>query len=520
MDSVIKPLAQKIAFECEEAGATKWDIAKIIKELNEIETQSERKLKEKAIEMLKELNPKAAENYSSFDKMIVFTSRQKIEGFDRGNITKSLLKETKIKRPLAEKISTEVEEKIKDLKISNITTSLIREMVCVKLLELGMEDIHNQYTRLGLPVFETKDKKEAGKQVLTEFNLISKIPVKAKELHFNSSIHIPFIEDFSAKGYSWNIELKEKQESYENIVVELLKEVKEKQEFFSSSVCLNYLNFSLASAIEKKSKKKISEIIEFFFNASFLVKKRFCVTLALFTPDESNYKANKKNLWVFANTFTKKFNENKKELNFDLILCLDNKFQLKLLEKKVFESEIHFLSMKNNSLKAQQKGLYIKGKGIVSFTEINAEKFFIESKGDTKKLMESIQQTINAVNELNSVKEKETRLPEEFQKLKKCISLHGVDSGSLIFSEGIELEAKNIARRTREKIRKEAENGVVLRSFGSEEAKKKFSESNQNFKAERKEKKLKTTSYALASTKKELEELIEKNYEYVLFKPI
>ncbi len=517
MDSIIKPLVQKISFECEEAGATKWDIAKIIKELNKMETQSERKLKEKAIEMLKELNPKAAENYASFDKMIVFTSRQKTEAFDRGNITKSLLKETKIKRGLAEKISSEVEEKIKDLKISNITTSLIRELVCVKLLELGLEEIHNQYTRLGLPVFEVK-KQGNEKQVLTEFNLISKIPKKAKELHFNSTIFIPLIEDFSSKSYSWNISLKEKNNSGENIILELLKKVKEKQKLYSS-ICVNYLNFYLSRALEKKSKKNINELIEFFFNASFLIEKKFCVTISLFTPQESNYKASKKNTWIFANTFIKKFNERKDSLNFDLIICLENTFQLKLLEKSVFENTMDFLNLKNGNFKAQKKGLYIKGKGILSMSEINVKKLFIESQQDFKKLMELLEETVLAVNELNSIKEKELNDITDFQKLNNCIALFGVDSGALIYSKENNAEAKSVARRVREKVRKLAENSVVLRSYNSEEAQKKFKEFNLRYGKELEEKTLRTTSYAVASTKKELEELIEKNYEQILFTP-
>jgi anaerobic ribonucleoside-triphosphate reductase len=515
---LIKPLVQKIAFECEEAGATKWDIIKIIKELNQMETQSERKLKEKAIEMLKKLNPKAAETYSSFDRMVVFTSKQEIEPFDRGNITKSLLKETKIKRLLAEKISSEVEEKIKDLKISHITTSLIREMVCVKLLELGMEEIHNEYTRLGLPVFEV-GKKNPSKQVLTEFNLTSKIPLKAKEKHFNSTIFIPFIEDFSSKAYSWNIPLKEEKKEGKEIILDLLKEVQKKNEFFSSSVCISYLNFWFSRAIEKKNKQKINELIEFFFEASPLIKKKFCVTVSLFTPEESNYKANKKNIWFFADSFITEFNERKKEVNFDLIICVENKFQLKLLNKKNFEHEMSFLSLKNNNLKAQKKGLYIKGNGILSLTEINMEKLFIESEGNNKKLMDSIEETIKVIKELNEIKEKELKKRIETQKLKKCISLYGIDSGAMLFS-GNKTEAKSIARKAREKIRKEAENFVVLRSFNSSEARKKFAEFNERkFGVKEKEKKLKTTSYITVNTRNELEEAIEKNYEYISFKP-
>jgi len=518
MGSLIKPLVQKIAFECEEAGATKWDIAKIVKELNEIETQSTRKLKEQAIEMLKKLNPNAAETYSSFDQMIVFTSKQELEEFDRGNITKSLLKETKIKRGLAEKISGEVEEKIKDLKISNITTSLIREMVCVKLVELGFEDIHNQYARVGLPVFEIEKIPEIEKEVLKEFNLISKIPFKAKELHCSSTINIPFIEDFSSKGFSWNIELKEKEGPGETIIIDLLKEVKEKQKDFSSSVCINYLNFCLSKAIEKKSKNKIKELIEFFFKASELTQK-FCVSIALFTPQESNFKANKKNIWFFANEFIKAFNE-KKQKNFELVVCLENKFQLKLLEDNALKTKIYFLNLNNNNLKAQEKGLYVKGQGVSGLSEINFEKLFFKSQGDVKKLMDSIEESVLVVNELFLIKENELKEKINYSDLKKCISLYGVMQGALIFSNQNKAEAKTIARRVREKVRKLAGNAIVLRSFNSVQGKEKFRKFNEKkLGLKEKETELKTTSYFNAKTRKELEEAIEKNFEGILFNP-
>ena len=45
---------------------------------------------------------------------------------------KSLLKETSIPRSVAEKITQEVEEQIKDAKISFLTTGLIRELVNAK----------------------------------------------------------------------------------------------------------------------------------------------------------------------------------------------------------------------------------------------------------------------------------------------------------------------------------------------------------------------------------------------------
>src|SRR3989344_4688653 len=97
-DRPIKEVLQRIAFECQESGATKWQVLKIIKELEEFEG-TEQQLR---------------------------------------------------------KIGSEVEGKIKDLKIEYLNTHIIREMVNVKLLEYGHEPVHSQYARIGMPVYEVK----------------------------------------------------------------------------------------------------------------------------------------------------------------------------------------------------------------------------------------------------------------------------------------------------------------------------------------------------------------------------
>src|SRR3989344_7213660 len=126
-DRPIKEVLQRIAFECQESGATKWQVLKIIKELEEFEG-TEQQLRKNASEALEKLNPEAAKTLSSFEKMRVYTSAEKLEPFDRGNIIKSLLKETSVSRHVAEKIGAEVEDRIKDLKLSELNTQIIREM--------------------------------------------------------------------------------------------------------------------------------------------------------------------------------------------------------------------------------------------------------------------------------------------------------------------------------------------------------------------------------------------------------
>ena len=131
---LVEEKIQIIAKEIGEANASTWTITKIIKQLSEMKTGNEKKLREKTLELLSELDPTAAVIYQRFNSMKVYTSKETANNFNRGNIITSLLKETNISRSVAEKITQEVEEQIKDAKINFLTTGLIRELVNSKLI--------------------------------------------------------------------------------------------------------------------------------------------------------------------------------------------------------------------------------------------------------------------------------------------------------------------------------------------------------------------------------------------------
>jgi len=155
---LIQEKIQIIAKEIEEANASTWTITKIIKELTEMETKKETKLRKRALELLKKLDPNAGKIYETFSKLKVHTSKETLENFNRGHILTSLLKETNISRSVAEKITLEVENEIKDSKIEFLTTALIREMVNTKLVTYGLEKIREHYARIGEPIYEGKEK--------------------------------------------------------------------------------------------------------------------------------------------------------------------------------------------------------------------------------------------------------------------------------------------------------------------------------------------------------------------------
>ena len=104
--------------------------------------------------ILSKKDPVAAKKYRDKYGIYVRTSRETFEPWEREKIKKSLLKETKISESQAKKVAEEVEEKIKELNPKYISSSLIREMVNQKLLEMDLEDIRREYVRVGLPVYD------------------------------------------------------------------------------------------------------------------------------------------------------------------------------------------------------------------------------------------------------------------------------------------------------------------------------------------------------------------------------
>ena len=98
-------------------------------------------------------NKKDATDLSLFVKV----SSGDVGPWDRGKIVKALLRETSISPELAEEISRQVEEVIKNSKVKYITSPLIREVVNEKLIEHGLDEVSKQHTRLGLPIYDVDE---------------------------------------------------------------------------------------------------------------------------------------------------------------------------------------------------------------------------------------------------------------------------------------------------------------------------------------------------------------------------
>ena len=359
----VRTAVQLIAKEAEEAGCSKWDVLKIIKELDEAQDKNMDELRKKTLELLEKINPKAAEIYASFNRLHVYTSAARIETFDRGNIIRSLLRETDITRGVAEKIGSEVEDKVKDLKINYLNTPLIREMTDVKLLEYGHESIHNQYARVGLPVYEVRKKIEnepfANREILAEYNWLQAIPARERELHFSSDLSISAVEDFSTRLFAHSFEPAFSGQSFDACLVELFEQFSATQPFYSLPLNLNALNFLVSAQLPRGRKKQapmanlLCRALNALYQAFPPSPARPSVGLDLFVRDHlERFSKSEDPALDFANEFIRAYNEGPEAMKFDLVVCLENKYQLKLLDNAFFQNHrINFLNCKNSNLR-------------------------------------------------------------------------------------------------------------------------------------------------------------------------
>ncbi|MBN2619901.1 anaerobic ribonucleoside-triphosphate reductase [candidate division WOR-3 bacterium] len=88
--------------------------------------------------------------------LFVRTSDDDFVSWDRTRITNALQNETGLEADFAEKIAEETEETILNSNVHLISSSLIREIVNVKLIEHGLENSRLRHTRLGVPLFDAE----------------------------------------------------------------------------------------------------------------------------------------------------------------------------------------------------------------------------------------------------------------------------------------------------------------------------------------------------------------------------
>ena len=152
---------------------------------------------------LRKINPDLAESFRREMNLFVWRSDLRKEPFTRSRITKSLTRETGIPKSLAEKIAREVEERVRDTNLTFITSSLIRELALIKLIEYGMEEAYRKYARLGIPVYDLLSmarKKEAleervARKILTQYSILYLLPKPLLEAIYEGYAEVKGISD-------------------------------------------------------------------------------------------------------------------------------------------------------------------------------------------------------------------------------------------------------------------------------------------------------------------------------------
>ncbi len=142
------------------------------------------------------------------------------EDFNPNRIKNSLMKETRLSGEVAEKIALDISNRINTLDLEFLSGPLIREFVCVALLENNFESERAKYTRLGLPLFDVDrlvragDKENANLQhnpetihklaadtIFDQYALLNCLPPHLADAHIAGTIHIHDLEYFATRPF-------------------------------------------------------------------------------------------------------------------------------------------------------------------------------------------------------------------------------------------------------------------------------------------------------------------------------
>ena len=88
--------------------------------------------------------------------LFVRTSDDDFVSWDRGRIVNALQSETGLDDKTTQKIASETEDTILNSNVRLVSSSLIREIVNVKLVEHGLENSRLRHTRLGVPLYDAQ----------------------------------------------------------------------------------------------------------------------------------------------------------------------------------------------------------------------------------------------------------------------------------------------------------------------------------------------------------------------------
>lgn len=138
----------------------------------------------------------------------------------------SLLRETSISPEDADRISKNAFEELIKLDVIK-TTSLVREIVCIKLLEEGLIDQHKEYVRLGMPVYDIKNTifikerenantnynlqtihKRLADAISKQYTLFHLLPKEASRAHMTGQMHIHDMDYFPTRPFCFEHDIR------------------------------------------------------------------------------------------------------------------------------------------------------------------------------------------------------------------------------------------------------------------------------------------------------------------------
>ncbi|MDD3159452.1 MAG: hypothetical protein PHQ98_00615 [Candidatus ainarchaeum sp.] len=506
-EAIIEEPIQQISKEISKSGANDWTNTKIIKELSKLNETNSKKLREKTIELLNIYDPTACEIYKKFSKLHVYTSKETLEEFNRGQIIKSLLIETKISRTLAEKITNEVENEIKDLDMNFISAPLIRELVCAKLISYGLNDVRNDYTRVGVPIFDAEKRVlinlEKG-EMAKEYVLLKKIPKKARDLIFNSTIKVEDLEGFCTRiyGYTHICTLKE---NIESTLITNFVDTTNIQKYVYSPIAIFGLN-TVASCF-LKTKKDFEKTKNLIIDLIRLNEKSL-ISCELYLPSTYQKELKNKNYDKLRSIeLTNLLIKN----NLNIVNLIDSKYSLKLIN---LDKNLLILNNSREEKFMITKDIASKRKGIFLMVSINLEK--LNDKNENN-FFNNLDQIIEQIKELFEIKK------NDFITINS-----GIDINELSIGIGL-TSTENIAKKLnieKDKLNKKIINKITLQIenceiFGAtKEALIKFSKINEKETTPFNESEKDEKTYCLTGITtdiKEVNNLIDKNIELINF---
>lgn len=157
---------------------------------------------------------------------VLMTSFGELGELNRQEIEKSLLRETSLSKTDAGRIARESYNELIGMNVAK-TTNLVREIVCIKLLEHGLENEYKEYSRLGMPIYDVKrtifrrDKENANTNynldtihkkladsITSQYTLFYLLPPEISRSHMRGEIHIHDLDYFPTRPFCFEHDIR------------------------------------------------------------------------------------------------------------------------------------------------------------------------------------------------------------------------------------------------------------------------------------------------------------------------